>query len=136
MIQASILRFDRLTARGMSAALWLPTTIREAVMHAVARTYTGVGAKEFTGLLASRVDEVERLMSAVDGFESYTVVRTEEGGITITVSRDKASADDSMAVARKWVAENAVQTGIGPPKVTRGEVLLACGTIHRVSKAA
>jgi hypothetical protein len=105
-------------------------------MYAVARSYSGVGAKEFMSLLESRAKDVEKLMSSVDGFENYTLFRTEEGGMTITVCRDKAGADKSVEMARKWVAENAAQTKIGPPRVASGEVILACGTVHRTTKAA
>ncbi|WP_406857330.1 hypothetical protein ABEG18_06805 [Alsobacter sp. KACC 23698] len=103
-------------------------------MYAVARTYSGVGAKEFMSLLESRIDEIEKMMVSVDGFETYTLFRTEDGGMTVTLCRDKAGVDKSVEIARKWVSENAAQTKIGAPKVSSGEVILACGTLHRVAK--
>lgn len=105
-------------------------------MHAVARTYSGVGAKEFTGLLESRTAEIEKLIMGVDGVDNYTLFRTDDGVMAVTVCHDKAAAQKSLEVARKWIADNASHTKVAPPKVASGEVILACGKARRATKAA
>ena len=45
-------------------------------MHAVVRTYSGKGAKELMDVLEKSKAEVERLIRAVDGFVSFSLVRT------------------------------------------------------------
>jgi hypothetical protein len=58
---------------------------------------------------------VEKLMSSVKGFVSYAIVRSEDGGFTVTVCNDKAGADESVEKARDWIAKNAAGTGVAPP---------------------
>ena len=54
-------------------------------MHAVVRTYSGEGAKELFDLLEKRKSDVESLIRTVKGFVSYSLVRTADGGISVTV---------------------------------------------------
>jgi hypothetical protein len=93
-------------------------------MHTVIRAYSGKGAREFFDLLAERKADVETEMRSVKGLVSYTLVRTDEGGFSVTVCQDKAGAEESLQKARNWVAKNAASTGIGPPKVSEGSVVL------------
>ena len=92
-------------------------------MHAVMRSYTGSGSKEFFDLLEQRKSEVESLMRAVKGFVSYSLVRSADGGFSVTINQDKAGADESQKVARDWVKQHASSTGIGSPKVSEGSVI-------------
>jgi hypothetical protein len=92
-------------------------------MHAVTRTYSGPGANElFDRILAS--DEVEGLLRGVEGFVSYTLFRTEDGGVTVTVCQDKAGTDESLQVARDWVAAHTPDIDVGAPTVAEGPVLM------------
>ena len=81
-------------------------------MYAVVRTYSGAGTREFFDLLEKRESEVEAVMRSVPGLVSYTLVRSGEGGIAMTVCDDKAGAEESTRVAREWIRQNA--PGIGP----------------------
>jgi len=76
-------------------------------MHAVVRTYSGEGAKELFDLLEKRKSDVESLIRTVKGFVSYSLVRTADGGISVTVCQDKAGADDSVQKAKDWIGGNA-----------------------------
>ena len=69
-------------------------------MHAVVRTYSGKGAKELLDVLEKNKGEVEGLIRAVKGFVSFSLVRTSEGGFSVSVFNDKASTDESIRVAR------------------------------------
>ena len=93
-------------------------------MHAVVRTYSGKGAKELMDVLDKNEAEVERLIRAVDGFVSFSLVRTASGGFSVSVCRDKAGTDESVRVAREWIAKNAGNLGAAPPAISEGSVIL------------
>ncbi len=94
-------------------------------MYAVVRTYSGSGAKELFGMLDERIEEVESLIRSVTGFVGYTLIRTDDGGVTVTVCQDKVGTDESIQVARAWIRENASDLGTSPPAVSEGSVLLS-----------
>ncbi len=91
-------------------------------MHAVVRIYSGSGAKELFDMLEERKGEVESIISAVTGFVNYTLIRTDDGGVTVTVCQDKAGTDESLRVARDWIQENASDLDTSPPAVSEGPV--------------
>ena len=93
-------------------------------MHAVVRTYSGKGAKELFDLLEWRTADVEKLMRSVKGFVSYSLVRTADGGFSVSVAQDKAGVDESMQKARDWIKANAASVGSNPPAISEGRVLL------------
>ena len=93
-------------------------------MHAVVRTYSGQGAKELFEQLEQRKSEVEDLIRSVSGFQSYTLLRTDDGGVTVTVCKDKAGTDQSLRLARDWIQENASDLRTKPPTVSEGSVVL------------
>jgi hypothetical protein len=93
-------------------------------MHAVIRTYSGQGAKELFDLLEKRKSDVEGLLRTVSGFVSYSLIRTGDGGISVTVCQDKAGTDDSVKKAKDWIGQNASDIGVNAPKVTDGPVIL------------
>jgi len=92
-------------------------------MYAVVRTYSGPGADALFNLLERRKAEVESVMRSVSGFRSYTLIRTDEGGVAVTVCKDKAGTDESVQVARDWIQQNAEDLA-GPPSVSEGSVVL------------
>jgi hypothetical protein len=51
--------------------------------------------------------KVERLIRAIQGFVSLSLVRTASGGFSVSVFQDKAGTDESVRVAREWIAKNA-----------------------------
>ena len=93
-------------------------------MHSVVRTYSGKGAKELMDVLEKNMAEVERLIRAVQGFVSFSLVRTTSGGFSVSVFRDKAGTDESVRVAREWIAKNAGNVGAAPPDISEGSVIL------------
>ena len=93
-------------------------------MHAVVRTYSGQGAVALFELLEQRKSEVEEVIRSVSGFRAYTLIRTDDGGVTVTVCQDKAGTDQSLQVARDWIRQNASDLGASPPAVSEGSVVL------------
>jgi len=62
----------------------------------------------------------------VSGFVSYTLARTGDGGVSVTVCQDKAGTDESIQVATSWIKENMSMT-VNPPTISEGETILHLG---------
>lgn len=93
-------------------------------MHATVRNYSGKGSKELIDLLDKRKDEVKRLLTSIKGFVSYSLVRTGDGGFSVSVYQDKAGVDESIKRAKEWIVQNGSATGAGAPIVSEGSVIL------------
>ena len=93
-------------------------------MHAVVRNYSGAGAKQLFDLLEQRKVEVESVIRKVPGLVSYTLVRSGDGGMSVTVCKDKAGADESLKVAREWIKKNASNVQANPPVISEGSVIV------------
>ena len=95
-------------------------------MDVVLRTYSGKGSKELFSLLEKHKVDMEKIMRSVKGFESYTLARTTEaeGGISVTVCKDKAGTDESLRVAKEWISKNAGSVSVDAPKVSAGSIII------------
>ena len=93
-------------------------------MHAVIRTYSGPSAKKLFDLLEERKREVESIIRPVKGFVSYSLLRTADGGASVTVCQDNAGTDESLRVAKDWIQKNASNISASPPAVSEGSVIL------------
>ena len=93
-------------------------------MRVVVRNYSGPGAKEVFDVLEAKKDDVESVMRSVNGFVSYTLARTGDGGFSVTVCEDQAGIDESIQKAKDWIVKNVPDTGAAPPQVTDGAVIL------------
>jgi hypothetical protein len=94
-------------------------------MHAVIRTFPGSGGgAKLIDLLEGKKDEVEGLMRPVKGFVSYSLIRTADGMVSVTVCQDKAGCDESSRLAKEWTGKNASDLGVSPPTVVEGAVVL------------
>ena len=91
-------------------------------MHTVVRAYSGKDAKELFDIWKRKAD-VEALLRTVKGLVNYTLVRSGEGGYSVTVCQDKAGADESVQKARDWIAANAAGTGAGTPDIYEGTAI-------------
>jgi hypothetical protein len=98
----------------------------EFTMDVVVRTYTGKGSKELFSLLEKHKTDLEKLMRSVKGFESYTLARSSEGegGMSMTVCKDKAGTDESVRVAKDWLSKNAANISMDAPKVSSGTIIV------------
>jgi heme-degrading monooxygenase HmoA len=93
-------------------------------MYAVVRRYKA-GSEVIDEVVRKRAD-VEQLISGVPGFIAYYVVRTSDGGATITICEDQAGTQESIRRAADWVRQN-VPAASTPPEITEGEVPLHFG---------
>ncbi len=93
-------------------------------MHTVIRSYSGSGATGLMDLLEDKKEEVESLIRAVTGFVSYSLIRTDDGAVSVTVCQDKAGTDESLQLAKEWIQENASNLNVSPPTVAEGSNIL------------
>jgi hypothetical protein len=93
-------------------------------MYAVIRMYSGAGGTTLIDLLQERKNEVETLIRSVQGFVSYSLIRTADGGASVTVCQDKVGTEESMRIAREWIGKNASNLAAGPPTVVEGSIIL------------
>jgi hypothetical protein len=96
------------------------------VIHAVVRWYSGPGASELFDELAQKHEEVEQALRGVPGLATYTLVRIGDGGLSVTVCRDKAGTDESIRVAADFIRQNITATA-SPPQVSEGTVIAHVG---------
>lgn len=96
-------------------------------MHTVIRSYSGEGAAALFDLLEERKGEVENLIREVGGFVSYSLVRTADGGVSVTVCQDKSGTDQSLQLAKDWIQEHGSHLSVSPPTVTEGSNILQLG---------
>jgi heme-degrading monooxygenase HmoA len=93
-------------------------------MHVTIRHYSGTS--ELAEALAGRADDVRALISAIDGFNAYYLVRGTDGDATsISVFETAAGGEESSRVAAAWLRENLPDLQVGAPAVTSGEAVLS-----------
>lgn len=92
-------------------------------MYATIRTYAG---SQIADALVEHEEDVKALVSGIDGFRGYWVIRADDGSAaTVSVYDDRAGADESTRQAAQWVGENLGDLNIDPPRVTSGEVVIS-----------
>jgi hypothetical protein len=94
-------------------------------MHTVVRTYSGKGAAETIDLVIAHKRDVKKLMQSVKGFVDYTVIKTEDGGFTVTHAKTEKASAAITAAAREWVVENGKHLKAKAPKVMGGKVSMS-----------
>jgi hypothetical protein len=92
-------------------------------MHVVIRSYSGQGASDLFDALAEREADVKGLIGTVPGFISYSAIRSNGGGQTVTACQDKAGTDESSRRAAEWIREN-LGVPVDPPAVTEGSTVV------------
>jgi len=91
--------------------------------YAVIRHYQG--SAELIDELGRRPGEVESLIRAVPGFQSYYLVRSQDGGFSISVFKDQAGAEESVRAARQFIQDTVSHLAGEPPEVVQGEVIIS-----------
>lgn len=91
-------------------------------MYVTVRKYTG--ASDLIDVLVKNESEVRRLIREIDGFHAYYLVKTEDGGVSVSVFADQRGAEESNRVAADWIRANAAGVTATPPEVSAGEVVI------------
>jgi hypothetical protein len=92
-------------------------------MYASIRRYTT--GREFADALVENESEVRRLITGVEGFRAYYVVRTDDGAVSISVYDERSGAEESNRQAADWVRENLSDLSVDPPQISAGEVVIS-----------
>jgi heme-degrading monooxygenase HmoA len=92
-------------------------------MYATIRNYSSNAG--LADALVEREGEVRGIVSGIDGFKAYYLIKTAEGAASISVFDDEAGASESTRAAAEWVGENLPQFAGAPPQVTSGDVVIS-----------
>jgi heme-degrading monooxygenase HmoA len=92
-------------------------------MYATIRIYSGDPG--FADELARSQDEVRRIISEIDGFKAYYLLKTADGAASISVFEDEAGATESTRAASAWVTENLPDATVSAPQVITGETVVS-----------
>jgi heme-degrading monooxygenase HmoA len=92
-------------------------------MYATVRTYSA--GSELADALVDRADDVKRIVSTIDGFKAYYLMRTDEGAVSISVCENEEGADESTQAAASWMRENLADVPGSSPQVSAGEVVIS-----------
>lgn len=92
-------------------------------MYAVIRRYSGVA--KLIHELDNKKDEVVKVMRGAPGFIAYYAVRDGEALATVTISDDRAGADESTRLAAQWVRDNLPGVRVTTPEAIGGEVFIS-----------
>jgi hypothetical protein len=97
-------------------------------MYVTIRRYVGNSA--LADQLAARSDDIKSVIEPVPGFQSYYLVRADDGAASITVCDDQAGAEESNRAAAEWIKQNMPEAAASPPQVSAGEVVFSTATQH------
>ncbi len=92
-------------------------------MHVVVRHYTG--SSKLIDELVDRRKDVEDLIRGVKGFTSYYLVRTADGGASVSVFDYERGTTESNTRAAAFIKENLDGVASGPPQIIEGEAVIA-----------
>ena len=92
-------------------------------MYATIRSYSGSGS--FADTLVDHEDDIRRLLSEINGFRAYYLIRTDDGTTTVSIFDDEAGCEASTQAAATWIRDNAADISPGAPQVTTGEVAIS-----------
>jgi hypothetical protein len=92
-------------------------------MYASIRKYTT--GSEFADALVENEGEVRSLITGIDGFRAYYLVRTDDGAVSVSVYDDRSGAEESNRQAADWVRENLSHLSVAPPQISAGEVAIS-----------
>ena len=92
-------------------------------MHVTVRSYTG--APGLADELVKNEGEVRDLITGIDGFRAYYLIKTsDDEAVSISVYDDQSGTDESTRKAREWVQANVPDLAVSPPQVLAGEVVI------------
>lgn len=91
-------------------------------MYATIRIYN---QPELADDLAAHAEEIQRLMSGVEGLRSYVLFRTDAGCASVSVCDSAAAAAATTDTAAAWFRERTGQVTEPEPRIAGGEVLAA-----------
>lgn len=91
-------------------------------MHTVVRHYQG--ASQLMDELGRRSTDVEKLIRGIPGFVAYYLVKTADGGYSVSVFDDRAGTEESNRRAAEYLKENLSSMATSPPEILEGESII------------
>jgi len=93
-------------------------------VYATIRRYASDGG--LADAVAANEGDVRDLLTGIEGFRAYYMVRTSDGGaVSISVYDDAAGAEASNSAAAGWVRENLPDLAAAAPETTAGAVAVS-----------
>jgi hypothetical protein len=93
-------------------------------MYATIRSYSG--SSGLVDALLEHESDVRQLLTGIEGFRAYYLVRTSSGeATTISVYDDQSGTEESTRQAAEWLRENLADLSVSAPQVAGGEVVLS-----------
>ena len=92
-------------------------------MYATVRSYPGV--EGLADALAGRSDDVRRLISEIDGFRAYYLLRTADGAVSVSVYGTQEGVEESARAAAAFLRDNLPDIEVAAPQVVSGEVVVS-----------
>jgi heme-degrading monooxygenase HmoA len=93
-------------------------------VYVTLRSYAG--NQDLVDALVENESSVKDLISEIDGFKAYYLVRTAEGeALSVSVYQDKAGGEASSRAAAGWIGENLPDLSVSAPQVKEGEAVIA-----------
>jgi ABC-type Fe3+-hydroxamate transport system substrate-binding protein len=89
--------------------------------YAVIRNYKG--ASQLIDELQQRSDEVKQLIRGIPGLVHYVLVRSDDGGFSVSVYENREGAEESVRQARDYVQKNLSDVAVAP-EVLQGEAVI------------
>jgi hypothetical protein len=91
-------------------------------MHVVVRHYKG--SSKLIDMLVGDRTAVEELIRGVHGFVAYYLVRTADGGASISIFENEAGTTESTTRAATFISENHPGVAAGPPEIIEGQAVI------------
>lgn len=91
-------------------------------MYLVVRRYRA--ASQLMDALEANQAEIERLVRDVRGFVAYYLVRSGDGGVSVSICRDRMGAEESTLLAADWITAHAPDLPGNVPDVIEGEAAM------------
>jgi hypothetical protein len=93
-------------------------------MHVTIRRYSG--SPELADALAARESEVRDIITGIDGFRAYYLIRGVDGEATsISAFDNESGGQESSRRAAEWLRENLPDMSVAPPEVIAGEAVIS-----------
>jgi hypothetical protein len=81
-------------------------------------------------IVSGASDEIKSVIEPVRGFNSYYLIRADDGAASITVCEDQAGAEESNRAASEWIKQNMPDVAVSPPQISAGEVVFSTAAQH------
>jgi hypothetical protein len=91
-------------------------------MHGTVRVYAASG--DLVDRLVENEGAVRDLITGIDGFKAYYLIRTADGTASISIFETEEGANESTRAASGWIKENLPDYTGGAPQVISGEVVI------------